>query len=98
MKGELKVPGPLMPAYHQFDGMAVEVQTGTGGFAPPTLRFPVMPDLRHTRAEALYYGGWADSVQGSLFLARQDLEFRLTHMREYDDTLVYELQLPRIVD
>jgi hypothetical protein len=98
VKAELKVPGALMQDFHQFDGRPVEVGVGAQGFAPPTLYIPVPLDMRKTRAWNLYFGGYMDSMESSLRFVAQDMQFRLTHMREYDDTLVYELIVPRIVD
>lgn len=98
MRGELKVPGVLMQEFHQFDGRDITVNTEYTGFAPPNLYFPVPPDLQKVRAWNLYFRGYMDSMESSLKFVAQEIQFKLIHMREYDDTLVYEMVIPRIVD
>lgn len=98
MNGELKVPGHLMQEFHQFDGMPVSVQTGASGFAPPSLYLPVPHSRQRERAWEIYFGGYVDSMDEAFARQVQELRFQLTHMRMADDTLVYELVVPRIVD
>lgn len=90
MKAELKVPGSRMQEYHQFDGRPLGVEVGPRGFAPEVINIPVPPDLQRQLAWERYFGGRSDSMDDA-FSQVQELVFRLTHMREYDDTLVYEL-------
>lgn len=90
MNGELKVPGHLMQEYHQFDGRSLGVEVGPRGFAPEAITIPVPPDLQRQLAWERYFGGRANSMDDAFYQVQQ-LVFRLTHMREYDDTLVYEL-------
>lgn len=89
MNGELKVPPALMREYHQFDGMPVSVNCGSGGFAPSSVYLPA--PIRPTTAALP-----TDYMFTSL--VPPDLRFQLTHLRYSDDTLVYELVVPRIVD
>lgn len=84
MKGELKVPGALMQEYHQFDGRPIEVRMGPQGFAVEVICIarPVDPWNAYFLTPDIE----------TLKPPPPPLQFRLTHMREYDDTLVYELQ------
>lgn len=89
MNGELKVPGALMQEYHQFDGAPITVQCGSEGFAPSSvyLPSPIRPITAALPTDCLF-----------MSLVTPDLRFQLTHLRYSDETLVYELVAPRIVD